>query len=323
MLIVNAEPEGYSPAARAILCELGNVLDGPFDRHSLIRAVGAADVLIVRLGHHVDRTLLEAAPQLRAIVTATTGLDHIDEAAATERGVAVISLRNETAFLDGVSATAEHTWALLLALSRRLPAAAAACRRGEWDRDRFRGHELNGKRLGLLGLGRLGRKVARYGLAVGMHVAAHDPGASRWVDAVERVGSIQSLFQQSDVVSVHVPLNAATRGLVSEALINSLPAGALIVNTSRGEIIDEPALIAALRSGRIGGAALDVIAGEVGRHLANSPILRCAASCDNLIVTPHIGGATYESMEATEIFTARKLAAFLKNAGAGRLVVGA
>jgi D-3-phosphoglycerate dehydrogenase len=314
-LIVNAEPDGYCDAARGILAGLGRVVDGPFDRSGLIQAVADADVLIVRLGHHIDKSVLDVARKLRVIVSATTGVDHIDEAEAARKGITVLTLRGEVAFLETLSATAEHTWALLLALVRRLPAATHAARLGQWERDRFRGRELRGKRLGILGLGRLGHQVARYGIAFGMSVAAYDPKPRSWADGVIRCQSAAELFGMSDIVSIHVPLHYETRAMVSDDLLARMPRGAFLINTARGDIVDETALIASLKSGRLAGAALDVISGEVGGRLADSPTIRYAADHDNLILTPHIGGATYESMAATEIFMAKKLAAFL-DAGA-------
>ena len=309
--ILNAEPEYYSPAARMILERLGTVTDGPFPRPELIARLPDIDVLIVRLGHQVDRAMLEPASRLKVIVSATTGLDHIDTVFAEKKGIAVLSLRGETEFLRSIPATAEHTWALLLALVRNLPGAFQSVLAGEWERDRFKGHDLAGKRLGILGLGRIGEKVARYGLTFGMRVFAHDPYRSGWVDGVERTASLPDLLHQSDVLSIHVPLNEQTVRLVGAAELSCLPAGAVLVNTSRGPVLDEPALLAALESGRLAGAALDVLVGE-RENLSRSPLLAYARTHPNLILTPHIGGATYESMATTEIFMARKLQAFLE-----------
>jgi D-3-phosphoglycerate dehydrogenase len=314
--ILNVEPAGYAEEARAVLQGLGELVERPLGRAELLRALPAFDVLVVRLGHQVDRELLDAGPRLRAVVTATTGLDHVDLEHARRRGVAVLSLRGETAFLETVHATAEHTWALLLALLRRVPQASAAVRAGRWERDPFRGQELAGRRLGLLGLGRLGRRVARYGLAFDMRVAAHDPHATAWVDGVRRARDLGDLLTGADVLSIHVPLTAETRGLVGRAALAALPPGAVLVNTARGEVVDEAALVEALASGRLAGAALDVVAGE--RALAGgaaSPLLDYARRHDHVLVTPHVGGATVESMARTEVFMAGKLAAFL---GAGR-----
>ena len=311
--ILNLEPQDYSPVARAVLDRLGDVSDGPLTRSELMDRVGECNVLIVRLAHRIDREILDRAGQLRVVVSATTGLDHIDAEYAASKGIAILSLRGEVEFLRGIPATAEHTWALLLALVRNLPAAVQSVRAGEWDRDRFKGHELAGQQLGILGLGRIGEMVAHYGLAFGMRVSAYDPFRQGWMERVERASSQADLFGRSNVLSIHVPLNEQTVRLVGEAELVHLPAGALLVNTARGQVIDELALLQALESGRLAGAALDVLAEETRGQLQTSPLLAYARSHANLIITPHLGGATVESMAATEVFMANKLKEFLEH----------
>jgi D-3-phosphoglycerate dehydrogenase len=248
------------------------------------------------------------------VVSATTGLDHVDEQAARERGVAVLSLRGEAVFLRGVSATAEHAFALLLALERRIVPASRSVAAGRWERDPFRGRELRGRRLGIVGLGRLGRQVARFGLAFGMRVGATDPYAREWLEGVERHATLDALLPESDVLTLHVPLGDETRGLIGRRELARLPQGAALVNTSRGEVLDEAALVEALESGRLAGAALDVVQHERNdAQRRGSELFAYAAQHDNLLVTPHIGGATHESMARTELFMARKLAAFLRS----------
>ena len=311
--ILNLEPQDYSPVARAVLDRLGDVSDGPLTRSELMDRVGECNVLIVRLAHRIDREILDRAGQLRVVVSSTTGLDHIDADYAASKGIAILSLRGEVEFLRGIPATAEHTWALLLALVRNLPAAVQSVRAGEWDRDRFKGHELAGQQLGILGLGRIGEMVAHYGLAFGMRVSAYDPFRQGWMERVDRASSQADLFSRSDVLSIHVPLNEQTVRLVGEAELVRLPAGALLVNTARGQVIDELALLQALESGRLAGAALDVLAEETRGQLQTSPLLAYARSHANLIITPHLGGATVESMAATEVFMANKLKEFLEH----------
>ena len=306
--ILNAEPAGYCDEARRVLATVGELVDGPVRQAELATAARDCDVLIVRLGLRVSREVLMAAPRVRTVVSATTGLDHIDTAAAAELGVTVLSLRGETAFLRSITSTAEHTWALLLALARRIPAAAASVHAGGWDRDAFRGRELSGRRLGLLGLGRVGEQVARFGRAFGMTVAAYDPHRTGWVRGVQRAATLDDLLAQSEILSIHVHLDATTRGLLDEVRLKTLPSGAWLVNTSRGAIVDETALVALLRDGHLGGAALDVLDGEgdlVAR--AASPALAYARGHDNLVLTPHLGGATSDAMRKTEVFMAEKL----------------
>jgi D-3-phosphoglycerate dehydrogenase len=310
--ILNAEPEGYSSEARAVLSALGELVEKPVPQHQLAVRVQGFDALIVRLGLRVTREVLEAADCLQAVVTATTGLDHVDLEAADERGVAVLSLQGEREFLRTVTATAEHAWALLLALVRRIPWAFDSVRQGEWERDRFRGRELRGRRLGILGLGRVGEQVAGYGQAFGMSVGAHDPYRQGWVEGVRRFERLEELLGWSEVLSVHLPLDPTTQGLLNLERLALLPAGALVVNSARGAIIDEAALVTLLERGHLGGAAVDVLAEEQppGRR-QESPLLHLARADARLLITPHLGGAAADAMQRTELFMAEKLRRFL------------
>ena len=173
--ILNLEPEGYCREARAVLERLGEISDGPLCRRELLERISAYDILIVRLHHQIDQEVFEAGKNLKAIVSATTGLDHIDLVTAEARNLPVLSLRGEQTFLSTITATAEHTWGLLLALMRRIPEAIDSVQAGLWNRDALKGHDLEGKRLGIVGFGRLGRQVAMYGSAFRMRVAAYDP----------------------------------------------------------------------------------------------------------------------------------------------------
>ena len=314
--ILNAEPKGYSSKAREILDTLGEVTEKPLDRDGLLEAVAEHEVLIARFGHRMDKELFAAAPRLRALVSATTGLDHIDLEAAAGCGVEVLSLWGETEFLEELSATAELAWGLLLAVLRHIPEAADSVKNGGWDRDAFRGNELRGKRLGILGLGRLGCMVAEYGRAFGMSMAAYDPYASDWPMDVDICSAVEDLMEDAQVLSLHVPLNDETRGLIEGEMLARLPAGAVLINTSRGAVVDEAALLAALESGHLAGAGLDVVADEFSGGLSQV-LLAYARDHDNLIITPHIGGATVESMEKAEVFMAQKLVRFLES-GEGR-----
>lgn len=311
--ILNAEPDNYSPQAVEILRRVGDVRLAQQDRAGLLAAVSDADALIVRLAFQIDEQVFAAAPHLQAVVSATTGLDHIDLTAAERHGIKVLSLRGEEEFLRSIPATAELTWGLLLSVSRSIPAAFNSVLQGNWQRDLFKGHDLTSLRLGILGLGRIGHMVARYGLAFGMKVLAYDPDPDHRMEGVSPVESTDELFQQSDVLSIHVPLNSSTVGLVGRKELDLLPAGAYLINTSRGDIVDEKALVDALENGRIAGAALDVLSNERSKSLTTSPLIEYARTHSNLILTPHIGGATYESMAATEIFMAKKLIEYLES----------
>lgn len=265
-----------------------------------------ADAYFATLKLPVERDLLTRCPRLRLIATPSTGLDHVDVAAAADLGVEVLSLRGETAFLDSITATAELTWALLLAAARRLPAAVAAASDGQWARDRFRGHQLSGKTLGILGMGRLGRIVANYGLAFRMTVLACDRPGTTMPDGVRAV-DFDTLLREADALSLHIHLNEENRNLLDKTALQKMKKGAILVNTSRGAIIDEAALVAALQSGHLLAAAVDVIHGEWDANLRRHPLIAHARTHDNLIITPHIGGITHESQRDVYQFMAKKL----------------
>jgi D-3-phosphoglycerate dehydrogenase len=310
--ILNVEPLEYSDEARLILYEIGPVSEYQHTRDSLLQCIGEYEVLIVRLGLSIDREIIQAARKLKVIVTATTGLDHIDIESAEKNNINVLSLQGETEFLRSIPATAEHTWGLLLSLVRKIPQASYDVLGHNWDRDKFRGNDLFRKRLGILGLGRIGEKVAKYGLAFGMKVSAYDPYRSDWLEDINRVYSLEKLFEDSDILTIHVPLNKETLCMIGTNELSHLPCSSFIINTSRGEIIDEVALLGRLKAGKIAGAALDVLTKE--RELftrTGNELIEYARHNDNLIITPHIGGATIESMAMTEIFMAKKLKMYL------------
>ena len=316
--ILILEPDRYPPAALELLGGIGSVSRLGVDAGaSLPEALKTADVLVIRLGYLLDRQFLAHAPNLRVIATATTGLDHIDIDCAKERGITVLSLRGETDLLRTVTATAEHAWGLLLALIRHIPAAHESVVRGEWNRDLFFGRELQGRTLGLVGLGRIGRMMARYGLAFGMCVRAFDPVQSEWVEGVEKSESLQDLISSADVISLHVHLTPKTSGMIGRRELGWARRGAVLLNTSRGGLLDQEALLDALEDGRLTGAALDVVADEYEvNSTRRERLLRYASAHSNLLLTPHLGGATHDSLEKVEIFMAEKLVKHLEGRSA-------
>ncbi len=311
--ILNAEPHDYSPRATSILQSVGSVCELDRDFAHLEDGLPHIDALIVRLGYQIDAAVMSRAERLKFIATATTGLDHIDLDEAKDRGISVLSLRGEVDFLRSIPATAEHTWGLLLALVRNLAPAFDSVRQGEWDRDRFRGHDLCGQTLGIIGLGRIGQRVAKYAAAFGMRCVAHDPYVTAATDGTCLVPTVNEVLSQSDVVSIHVPLNAETIHLIGEAEFRDMKCGAFLVNTARGAVVDNRSMLKRLESGALAGAAIDVVEDERSDdRLIATELFEYARKHRNLLITPHIGGATYESMESTEIFMARKLASALQ-----------
>jgi len=245
---------------------------------------------------------------LKIIVTPTTGLNHIDLREAQRQDIKVLSLQGETEFLNDIRATAEHTVGLMLSLLRRIPSAVVDVKKGGWDRDRFKGRELYGKTIGIVGYGRLGRIVGKYLQAFDARILAHEPHINQKAtdSGISTVG-LDDLLQNSDIVTLHVSLSDRTRSFFGKEQFSKMKPGAWFINTARGELIDETALLDALRSGQLAGAAVDVLCGEQHDGKMNHPLVAYAREHDNLLITPHIGGCTVESMEKTEVFMARKL----------------
>jgi D-3-phosphoglycerate dehydrogenase len=254
----------------------------------LLEAIGAYDGVVVRSATTIDADVIAKADRLKVIARAGIGLDNVDVAAATARGVIVCNAPQ-----SNVISAAEHTVALLLALARSIPAADTSLRSGEWKRSAFQGVELYGKTLGVVGLGRVGVLVAQRCSAFGMKLVAFDPYVSAERAArmgVELVGSVADLCRVADVVTVHLPKTPETVGIVGAPQLRLLHDRALVVNTARGGIVDEEALHTALTEGWIGGAALDVFSTEPMTH---SPLF----ALPNVVVTPHLGASTTEAQD--------------------------
>jgi len=306
-----AEPLDFSPEAVRILQAAGEVKLRECGRDDLQNAFGEYDVVWLRLAHRIDRAMLGSRPRCRILAVPVTGLDHVDLAACAECGIRVISLKGETEFLKNVRATAELTVGLAIALLRRIPAASASVAAGHWNRDLFRGRELFGRTAGIVGLGRLGTIVAGYLRAFGMTVLGYDPRDDFPTAAAERIDTLEAMLQRCDLIIVLARYEASTRHLLGPRQFAAMRHGAALVNTSRGGIIDDAALLAALESGRLAGAALDVLDGEPDIR-PDHPLLVYARDHDNLLIVPHIGGNTRESFEKTEIFLAGKVVEALR-----------
>jgi D-3-phosphoglycerate dehydrogenase len=250
--------------------------------------IGDFDALIVRSQVAVDAALIAAAPRLQVIGRAGVGVDNVDLDAATRAGITVVN-----APTGNTIAAAEHTLALLLAVARRIPAADASIRRGEWSRGALQGVQLRGRTLGIIGLGKIGMAIAEGARGLGMTLLGSDPyvtpeqAALRGVELVD----LERLLERSDAITVHVPLTRATTGLIGARAIARMKPGAFVLNVARGGIVDEPALAAALREGRLGGAGIDVFETEppTGSALLDAP---------NTVLTPHLGASTIEAQVA-------------------------
>ena len=261
-----------------------------------------ADGLVVRSAVQADEALLEHAPKLRVIGRAGVGVDNIDADAATRRGIVVMNTPGANAI-----AVAELTIALALALGRQLPKANALLHQGKWEKKSLQGTELRGKTLAILGLGRVGLEVAKRARAFGMDIVGYDPfvAASLAREAGVQLVSLDELFTKADYLTLHVGLTPQTHGIISEARIATMKSGVRIINCARGELIDDAALLAGLKSGKVGGAALDVFTTEPLKDSAYFNV-------ENVILTPHIAGSTAEAQEAVGIQIAMQVKEYLK-----------
>jgi D-3-phosphoglycerate dehydrogenase len=288
-----------------ILRQAGIELD---ERHGLSgaaleEAMRAADGMVVRSGTRVTTELLENPGKLRAIVRAGVGVDNIDVAAATRKGIVVMNTPG-----GNTVSTAEHTITMMMALARHIPTADASMHSGKWERGKFVGTQLAGKTLGVVGLGRIGREVARRATGLDMKVVGYDPFLSPDKAAqlgIEAVSGLEQLLPRCDIVTVHTPLTDETRDLIGDKQLAMLRKGARILNCARGGIINEEALGEALKSGHIAGAALDVFVQEP--PAADHPLLKLP----NVVTTPHLGASTSEAQTSVAIEAAQLLVDFL------------
>ncbi|MEJ7933806.1 D-glycerate dehydrogenase [Sphingobium sp. AN558] len=272
-----------------------NVGDVPMDRPALSRAMGQCDVLVPCISDQIDGALIAAAPErLQLIASFGSGVDHIDLCAAREKRIIVTNT-------PGVLTedTADMTMALILSVPRRLAEGEKLVRTGEWrgwSPSGMLGHRISGKRLGIVGMGRIGRAVASRARAFGLSIAYHNRHRLPF-EVEQELGAVwypdlDGLLGECDVVSINCPLNADSRGMISARRIALMRPDAYLINTSRAEITDEPALIAALEEGRIGGAGLDVYTHEPAIDLR-------LLSLSNVVLLPHMGSATFEGRDAT------------------------
>jgi D-3-phosphoglycerate dehydrogenase len=267
------------------------------DRAQLLAALPGVDALLVRSATRVDAEAIAAAPTLRVVARAGVGLDNVDVAAATQAGVMVVN-----APTSNVVSAAELAIALLLSVARRVPQATASLRSGQWKRSAFTGTELFEKTVGVVGLGRIGVLVAQRLAGFGMTVIAYDPyvtGARAGQLGVRLVG-LDELLATSDFITVHLPRTPETIGLIGDAELRKVKPGVRIVNAARGGIVDESALYAALKEGRVAGAGLDVFSAE---PCTDSPLFEL----DQVVVTPHLGASTDEAQERAGVSVARSV----------------
>ena len=264
-----------------------------------------ADVVVVRSRRRLDRCTIDRAPRLKVIARAGVGLDNVDVDYAVKRGITLLSTGDAS-----TEAVAELTIGLMIALARRITELDRKMKRGNWCKNSGAGVELRGKTLGIIGLGRIGSRVAELARVFGMRVVAYDPYVSR--EKAERLGvelkqRLEDLLRESDFVSIHAVLTEETEGMIGERELRLMKPTAYLVNTARGAIVDEEALVRALEGGWIAGAALDVYERE--------PPSSRLAGLENVILTPHVGASTVEAQKRIARVLAEKILVALENIG--------
>ncbi|NUS74226.1 MAG: phosphoglycerate dehydrogenase [Corynebacteriales bacterium] len=290
--------EELAPAAVAVLADDFDVrhVDGT-DRPALFSALAEADAVLIRSATKIDAEALAATEQLKVVARAGVGLDNVDVPAATARGVMVVN-----APTSNIASAAELAIALLLAAARNVPQADAALKGGQWKRSKYTGVELLGKTVGIVGLGRIGVLVAQRLAAFDVNLIAYDPYVqpARAAAMGVKLVSLESLLGESDFVTIHLPKTAETLGLIGEKELNLVKPGVRIINAARGGLVDEAALAAALKDGRVAAAGIDVYAKE---PCTDSPLFEL----DNVVVTPHLGASTGEAQDKAGLAVARSV----------------
>jgi D-3-phosphoglycerate dehydrogenase len=270
------------------------------ERSELYRLIGDYDAIITRSGTQVDAELLSHAKKLKMVARAGVGIDNVDVPAASERGIIVVN-----APFGNTNSAAEHSMAILLAMCRNIPNANSSLKSGQWQRAPFTGYELRHRTLGIVGLGKVGGRVALRARAFEMDVLVYDPYISekRAVDCGTRLVSLDELVSKSDVISVHTPLNGETGGLITTEHFDKMKEGVLIVNCARGGIINEESMLMALENGKVAGAAFDVWSEEP----PNSEILKKLIAHPRMLVTPHLGANTFEAQTNVAVDVSREI----------------
>lgn len=318
--ILVTEAEAYSQSTRECFLNSWDVTFAEiYDQDQLIKVCSESlyDVIFAKLGLVFDKRIFDLQPMMRILVTPTTGLNHIGTSDAEFCRIKVLSLLEEDEFLSNVTSTAEHVWALLLAINRSLTSAVSRVAKGEWRRQGLDVHELSGSSIGIIGMGRLGRMVARFGLAFQMEVVGCDPHvSSEMFPAGCKKVELMELLVLSEYVVMLASYKLGDQPILGETEFSKFRSGAVLINVARGELIDERALLCALANGRLRGFGADVLVGDSGwgsSDIFHSEIVDRSKFDNRIIVTPHMGGYATEAIEKTRKFMIEKLAQYLEN----------
>ena len=298
-----------APQGLALLREVADVDCRKSDRKVLKDIISQYDAFWGHVDLKIDADLLQNVTRLKVLNTTSTGTDHIDKAELEKRGIRLLSITRDYKLLDTFTATAECAWMLLLACHRHLRGALRDVLQGGWNGPSFRGEQLFGQTLGVLGVGRLGKMTCGFGKGFRMRVLGCDlKGVD--VPGVEEV-DFDTLLRESDSISIHIHMLPENYHLFNDETFSKMKDGVVLVNTSRGDIIDEAALLRALESGKLAAFGADVLHNEWRKDMRHSPVVQYAQDHDRVIITPHIGGGTEKSTWEARVFSARKLGHYL------------
>ena len=296
-------------AAEEVVSDSANLIRVPSNPNDVESRMTTADALLdASMKVVISDAMVASAAKLQIISCATTGSDHIERTELDRRGIPVRTLMEDKQLLLNLTPAAELSWALLMACARMLPAAIDHVKDGGWDREQFPGIMLNGKRIGIVGCGRIGTWMSRYARAFGMDIVGYDPFVSEFPPQITPV-SLEELARTSDFITIHVPLTEDTNGLFSQSCFEQVKTGAIFINTSRGAVIDESALLNALESKRLKAAGLDVLNDEP--EVEKSPLAQYAKTHHNLVLTPHCGGFSHDAVKIVCRRAAEKIVAHL------------
>ncbi len=297
------EAADFSKAAISVLKKAGSV--SKFDGRDLKTFLADKEILFVRLNKHINAEFLSHAKKLKFICSPTTGLNHIDTGYCQNRGIKIISLKGETAFLKTIRATPEHTLGLIISLYRNYAGAFLNSKNSDWNRDKYRGYEIYGSKIGIIGLGRVGSLLAKYLKAMDADVSFYDTDLKKSGRGLNRCSSISELIRKSDTVVLCSSYDSETGSIINKKEIEAMK-GKFFVNTARAELSDENYLLNKAGVGHFKGIAIDVIQNEQAVTNLLGDWLKITGKY-NVVITPHTGGATFTSMARTEEFICSKL----------------
>ncbi len=306
MKVYNLEPLNFSTAAKSKLEKLGHYFESSKEALEISLNKKDVDVIITRLRYYLSDVFFSQFPNLKYVLSATTGQNHIDVDYLKHNSIRFISLKGETEFLEKITSTPQLAFGLILNLCRNITIASKSVANGEWNRNLFFGNQLDGKKIGILGFGRTGKILAKYSTAFNMQVLYFDPNVTEEQPHFIKVDSLEYLFKNSDIISIHVNLELETVDLINKKLLQLASQKLILINTSRGEIINESDLVNWLKANPQAKYGTDVLSKEL-IDIKESKIWQFAQKSNQILITPHIGGASFDALELCEEYIVDKL----------------